>query len=162
MMTKLVTATLVIGVLTLTGCENKSNAPVSAAPASSKPKHHPSHVHGKGPNDGVVFDLGAYHAEFTVNHDKKECYVLFVTEDDKDAQPVPVAAKDLIVTTKPSKTKDGKEVPAMTITLKPVDLKDGKAAKFVGTDPGLGNIADFEGTIIGEIDGKPAQGEFKE
>ncbi len=50
----------------------------------------------------------------------------------------------------------------MTITLKPVDAKDGKASKVVGTDPGVGNVADFEGTVLGEIDGKPSQGDFKE
>jgi hypothetical protein len=30
------------------------------------------------------------------------------------------------------------------------------------TYPGLGNVADFEGTVLGEIDGKPSKGEFKE
>ncbi len=28
--------------------------------------------------------------------------------------------------------------------------------------PGLGNVADFEGTVTGEIDGKPSSGDFKE
>ena len=56
----------------------------------------------------------------------------------------------------------GKVVPPMTIALKPVDAKDGKASKFVGTDPGVGNVADFEGIVLGEIDGKPSKGEFKE
>lgn len=50
----------------------------------------------------------------------------------------------------------------MTITMKAQDAASGKASKFVGTDPGLGNVADFEGTVMGEIDGKPSQGEFKE
>ena len=44
----------------------------------------------------------------------------------------------------------------------PKDEKNGKATKFVGTDPGLGNVADFEETVIGEIGGKPSHGEFKE
>jgi predicted small lipoprotein YifL len=118
--------------------------------------------HGAGPNGGVIFDLGKYHAEFTVNHDKKECYVLFIKGDDDKAPPLPVAATELTLTTKPSKTKDGKDVPAMTIALKPTDAKDGKASKFVGTDAGLGNVADFAGTVVGEIDKKPAEGEFKE
>src|SRR4051812_6496861 len=118
------------------------------------------HAHGKGPNGGVVFDLGKYHAEFTVDHDKKECTVLVLGQDEKT--PAPVAAKELTVTTKPTKTKDGKVVPPMTIKVLPKDEKDGKATKFVGTDPGLGNVADFEGTVLAEIDGKPSQGEFKE
>ena len=50
----------------------------------------------------------------------------------------------------------------MTIKMLPTDAKDGKAATFVGTDPGLGNVADFEGSLSGLIDGKPSQGEFKE
>jgi hypothetical protein len=97
-----------------------------------------------------------------VDHDKKECTILIVTEDDKDAKPEPVAAKEFTLTTKESKTKDGKAVPAMTIKMVAKDEKDGKAAKFVGTDPGLGNVADFEGTVMGEIDGKPSKGTFKE
>src|SRR5262245_46613861 len=59
------------------------------------------HVHGKGPNGGVVFDLGKYHAEFTVNHDKKECTVLVLGADAKT--PKAVAAKELTVVTKEAK-----------------------------------------------------------
>ena len=44
----------------------------------------------------------------------------------------------------------------------PQDEKDGKASKFVGTDPGLGNVAYFEGTVLGMINGKASEGEFKE
>jgi hypothetical protein len=44
----------------------------------------------------------------------------------------------------------------------PEDAVDGKASKFVGTDAGIGNVADFDGTVTGEIDGKPTQGEFQE
>ena len=120
------------------------------------------HAHGKGPNGGVVFDLGKDHVEFTVDHPKKECTFLFVTGDNKDAKPMPVAAKEFTLTTKETKTKEGKVVAPMTIKMLPVDAKDGKASKFVGTDPGLGNVADFEGTATGEINGKPASGSFKE
>lgn len=116
--------------------------------------------HGKGPNGGVVFDLGKFHAEFTVDHGKKECTVLVLGDDEKT--PVAVAAKELTVTTKESKTKEGKVVSPMTIKMMPQGAADGKASKFVGTDPGLGNVADFEGTVVAEIDGKPSQGEFKE
>jgi hypothetical protein len=118
--------------------------------------------HGAGPNGGVVFDLGKDHAEFTVDHGKKECVVLFLAGDNKDAKPLAVAAKEFTLSTKETKTKEGKAVPPMTIKLLPADAKDGKATKFVGTDPGLGNVADFEGAVTGEINGKPASGEFKE
>lgn len=119
-------------------------------------------VHGEGPNGGVVFDMGKYHAEFTVDHPGKKCKVLFITADGKDAKALPVSSKELNLTTKPTKTKEGKEVPAMKIKLTPTDAKDGKAATFVGSDPGIGNVADFEGTVLGEIDGKPSKGTFKE
>ena len=66
------------------------------------------------------------------------------------------------VTTKETKTKEGKVVAPMTIKMLPKDESGGKATKFVGTDPGLGNVADFEGTVLGEIDGKPSQGVFKD
>ena len=68
----------------------------------------------------------------------------------------------MTLTTKPTKTKDGQAVAPLTIKMLPTDAKEGKAAKFVGTDPGLGNVADFEGTVLGEIGGKPSQGSFKE
>lgn len=149
-----------------TGCnqpasEPKVDTPVTApAPTAAAVAEHAPH--GAGPNGGVVFDLGKYHAEFTVDHPAKECTVLFVTGDAADAQPLPVAAKEFTLSIKETKTAEGTVVAPMTITLLPKDEQDGKAAKFVGTDPGIGNVADFAGTVLGEIDGKPSQGEFKE
>lgn len=141
------------------GCDSGKQGATKNDPP---PKENKEHGHGHGPNGGVVFDLGKYHAEFTVNHDKKECTVLILSGEEKDAKPTAVAAKEFTLTTKETKTKEGKIVPPMTIKLLPSDVKDGKASKFVGSDPGLGNVADFEGTVLGEIDGKPSQGEFKE
>jgi hypothetical protein len=163
--TKLAGLGLLAAVLAAAGCDNKSSTPpggASKGPGAVKDggKKEDDHAHGKGPNGGVVFDLGKYHAEFTVDHDKKECTVLVLGSDEKT--PKAVAAKEFTLTTKEAKTKEGKAVPPMTITLKPTDEKDGKASKFVGTDPGLGNVADFEGTVLGEIGGKPSQGKFKE
>jgi hypothetical protein len=153
---------LLFAVLSMTGCSQPANPPRSEAPkvTTTPPAEHAPH--GAGPNGGVIFDLGKYHAEFTVNHPAKECTVLFVTGDKSDAQSLPVAAKEFTLSIKETKTADGTVVPPMTIQLLPKDEKDGKAAKFVGTDPGIGNVADFEGVVIGEIDGKPSQGEFKE
>jgi hypothetical protein len=118
------------------------------------------HAHGHGPNGGVVFDLGKNHAEFTVDHDKKECTILVLGGDEKT--PTPVSVTDLTLHIKETATADGTKVAAMTIDMKPVDEADGKASKFVGNDDGVGNVADFEGTVVGQIDGKPAQGAFKE
>lgn len=157
---------LIVAVVTLMGCGPTTTPSTEGKKSESKKitakDKEDDHAHGKGPNGGVVFDLGKYHAEFTVDHPKKECTVLFVTGDDKDAKPLPVAATEFTLTTKETKTKEGKVVPPMTVKLTPADAKDGKATKFVGTDPGIGNVADFEGTVLGEIDGKPSKGEFKE
>ena len=147
----------------VTGCsDRKADAPAAVAgkkPAAKGDVHAP---HGKGPTGGVVFDLGKGHAEFTVDHAKKECAVLFVDGDGEDALPLPVAATELTLTTKAAKTKDGKVVPPMTVKLLPADAKGGKASKFVGTDPDLGTVADFAGTVTAVVGGKPSSGEFSE
>jgi hypothetical protein len=87
-------------------------------------------------------------------------YILILGDDEKT--PVAVTAKDLTVTTKEVKGKNGEVVKAMTIKLKAMDEKDGKATRYIGTDDGLGTEAEHSGTITGVIDGKPSSGEFKE
>ena len=160
---------LMVVALAVTGCgDKKADTPKADEKKGGKADEkkggkaddHPPH--GEGPNGGVIFDLGKYHAEFAVDHPKQECTVLFLAGEDKTAKPLAVAAKEFTLTTKATKTKEGKVVPPMTVKLLPVDAKDGKASKFVGTDPGIGNVADFAGTVTGEIDGKPSSGEFKE
>lgn len=157
-------AAVLVGTLAVTGCDSgskseaKKDAPAVAGGAGAvKPKEH---GHGQGPNGGVLFDFGKYHGEFTVDHGKAEVTVLIIGNDEKT--PLAVAAKELTVTIKDTKTKEGKVVAPMTIKLLPKDEAGGKASKFVGTDPGISNVADFAGTVLGEIDGKPSQGEFKE
>lgn len=151
---------LLVVAIAVTGCTDPGGTTKSETKKEVKKDEHAPH--GLGPNGGVVFDLGKYHAEFTVDHPKKECYILVIDGEDKDAKPLPITVKNLVVTTKETKTKEGKVVPPMTIKMLPQAEKDGKASKFVGTDPGLGNVADFAGTVLGEINGKPSQGEFKE
>jgi hypothetical protein len=166
---KMVALGLVIA-FAVTGCSQQNDTAPTAKNNGAKEDRGntgtAAHAHGTGPNGGVVFDLGKYHAEFTVDHPANECTVLFITGDGPDAQPLPVAAEEFTLSIKETQVKEGadkgKVVAPMTITLKPVDAKDGKAATFVGTDPGIGNVADFEGTVLGEIDGTPSQGEFKE
>ena len=159
---KMLSVGLLVAVLAATGCSQPSGTTPPAKDTGTKKDggKKDDHTHGQGPNGGVVFDLGKYHAEFTVDHDKKECTVLVLGEDEKT--PTPVAAKELTLNTKETKTKEGKVVPPMTIKMLPRDEAGGKATRFVGTDPGLGNVADFEGTLLAEIDGKPSQGTFKE
>lgn len=142
------------------GC-GKSEPTPSAKPATTAPAAETAgHSHGTGPNGGVVFDLGAYHAEFLVDHPKQECKVVLLGADEKS--PASAAATELMLITNETKTPDGTSVAPMTIVLSPVDAVDGKASSFVGTDAGIANVADFAGTVTGEIDGKPAAGEFDE
>ena len=164
---------LLVTTLAVTGCSDKGGTTPAAKDKGAtkdggkKEEHAP---HGNGPNGGVTFDMGKYHAEFTVDHPKSEVTLLFLkTVEGKKEMDWPaeaVAATEFTLSIKETKVKEGadmgKVAPPMTITLKPVDAKDGKASKFVGTDPGVGNVADFEGVVLGEIDGKPSQGEFKE
>jgi hypothetical protein len=159
---ELTTASLIVATIWIAGC-SKSNNSTTAAKKANDTAAAPAvveHAHGKGPNGGVVFDLGGHHAEFTVEHGKHECTILVLGDDEKT--PMAVDAKEFVLNTKETKTADGKVVPPMTITMKPVDAPNGKATKFTGSDPGIGNVADFAGTVAGEIDGKPAMGEFKE
>jgi len=159
---RIVAPSLLIVSLLLMGCSrSKESKPAASGTkdAASQPAI-AEHTHGHGPNGGVVFDFGSHHAEFTVEHGKQQCMILVLGDDEKT--PTPIAAAEFVLNTKETKTAEGKVVPPMTITMKPVDAKYGKTAKFVGTDPGIGNVADFAGTVSGEIDNKPAMGEFKE
>jgi hypothetical protein len=148
--------------LIVSGCSKSSEKKPAATDSKGSTSAPPAaeHAHGAGPNGGVVFELGSNHAEFTVDHGKQQCAIVLLGSDEKT--PTAIAATEFVLNTKETKTADGKTVPPMTITMKPVDAKDGKAMKFIGTDPGLGNVADFAGTVSGEIDSKPAMGEFKE
>ncbi len=160
--TKILGLSLLASVFAFAGCSEKTET-TDAKPeghAESPTKNTSGHSHGTGPNGGVVFDLGKYHAEFTVDHPNETVMVL-ILGDDKNTT-TPIDAEEFTLSIKETKTADGTTVEPMTITLKPEDATDGNASKFVGSDPGIGNVADFEGTVVGEIDGKPSQGEFKE
>ncbi len=148
--------------LVAVGCSRSDSAkPVTTAKSEAPVKEAPApHLHGAGPNGGVIFDLGSHHAEFTVDHAKQACAIVILGPDEKT--PAAVKADEFVFVTKQTKTVDGKTVPPMTIAMKPTDAAEGKATKFVGTDPGLANVAEFAGTLTGEIDGKPATGEFSE
>ena len=158
---KLAASGLLVTGLIVAGCSKSETKPsVSNSSGAATAPAVVEHAHGAGPNGGVVMDLGSHHAEFTVNHGKKEVTILILGDDEK--APKPIAATGFVLNTKETKTADGKVVLPMTITLQPVNAADGKTATFTGTDPGVGNVADFAGTVSGEIDSKPAMGEFKE
>lgn len=118
--------------------------------------HSGEHGHGAGPHDGTVTDWGggAYHPEFTVDHDKEQATVYLHGPDEKT--PAPIAAESI----------------RLTIVEPEIDVElaadpqegdpEGKASRFVGTDPGLGVVREYEGTISGLIDGTPYTGDFEE
>lgn len=153
---------LLVAALAAVGCSKPADTkPAGTGATGSKATSKTDdHAHGSGPNGGVVFDLGSHHAEFTVDHPKQEVTVLILGDDEKT--PTAVAATEFVLNIKETKTAEGKVVAPMMITLKPTDAANGKATKFVGSDSGIGNVADFAGTVSGEIGGKPAMGEFKE
>jgi hypothetical protein len=154
---------LLIVALGMIGCSKSSDAPPAAASKTtdaSKAPAEAAHTHGAGPNGGIVFEVGSRHAEFTVDHPKHECKFVFLGDDEKT--PAAVAAAEFILIIQETKTADGTAVPSMTVAMLPVDAADGKASTFVGTDPGIGNVADFAGVVTGEIDGKPISGNFDE
>src|SRR5439155_4553629 len=119
------------------------------------------HSHGAGPHGGAVADWGGgkYHIEFKPDHDKKEAHVWVLGSDAK--KPAPVKVKDglLKASVKGVKTKD-----AFEMVLKAEPQKgdpEGTASVFVGKHDKLGVEQEFEGTVIGEIDGKKYAGDFK-
>lgn len=155
-------SSLMLAAFFAAGCSSSSKPEAPAENAKSESAEAPvvEHTHGSGPNGGVVFDLGSHHAEFTVDHGKQQCTILVLGDDEKT--PAPIGATEFVLNIQETKTGDGTVVAPMTVTMTPVDAVDGKAATFIGTDPGIGNVADFAGTVSGEIEGKPALGEFKE
>ena len=109
---------------------------------------------GNGPNGGVVFDLGAQHAEFTVDHEKQEATVYVLGSDEKSPAP--------IKTDKISLTIGDPEIQA---DLLPVPLEgeaDGLSSRFVGKHEKLGIVQEYAGTMSAEIEGTPYTGDFKE
>ncbi len=141
---------LLLGIFTMASCN----------PSGSGNKTETPHTHGPGPNGGYVFHLGKYHAEFTVDHEAKQCKIVMLGEDSKAAIAVP--AVELTVVTKETKTKDDQAVPAMTIQLSATDAAEGSATTFVGTDPGLAAVVDHYVTVTGKIGGKDVKRSFKE
>ena len=123
----------------------------SGTPAAAE---HPAH--GSGPHGGTITDWGggAYHVEFTVDHDKKEATVYVLGSDEKT--PSPIKAEKISVTINDPMTE-------MDLTAMPLEGEsEGTSSRFVGTHDTIGIVQEFAGTISGEIDGTPYIGNFKE
>lgn len=141
------------------GC-GKPSAPTTATPVPTpSPSGAPEvveHAHGSGPHGGTITDWGggAYHVEFTVDHDKKEATVYILGGDEKT--PAPIKAQTIHVTINDPMTE-------LDLTAKPLEGEaEGTSSRFVGTHDTIGIVQEFAGTISGEIEGTPYTGDFKE
>ena len=148
-----VTAALLLPI----GCSKTEEAPAkTAADLAGAVAESSGHTHGDAPHGGTLTDWGggAYHVEFTVDHDAKSTAVYILGDDAKTASPIK-AEKLLLTITEP----------AFQVELTPepqVGESDGAASKFVGTHDNLGIVREFAGTISGEVDGTPYAGDFAE
>ena len=93
--------------------------------------------HGAGPHDGTLADWGggAYHVEFTVDHDKQEAVVYVLGSDEKSPSPVKAESVLLSITS-----------PVFQVELAPRPLEgeaDGLCSRFVGTHEKLGMVQEF-------------------
>jgi len=146
-------AALTICGLSLLGCSEKP-APVPAtAPA---PAAAGGHSHGAGPHGGAVADWGggAYHVEFTVDHDKKEATVFVLGSDGHTTKPIKADKITLSI-----------DDPAFQVDLA-AQPQEGEAAgessRFVGQHDNLGIVREFSGSIAAALDGTPYAADFAE
>ena len=140
----------------VTGCGPASNpAPPPATQAKPDAEDH-GHSHGSGPHGGTLTDWGggAYHVEFTVDHDTKEAVVYVVGSDEKSPQPI--KADKILLTINDPMTE-------LELVAKPLEGEaKGTSSRYVGTHDTIGIVKEFAGTISGEIEGTPYTGDFKE
>ncbi len=140
------------------GC---SQAPAPATSSTPETSASPDtgdkgHSHGEGPHGGTLTDWGggAYHVEFTVDHDKKEAIVYIVGSDEKSPQPIKADKIQLVI---------NDPMTEMELVALPMEGEvDGVSSRFVGTHDTIGIVKEFSGTLSGEIEGTPYTGDFKE
>lgn len=153
-MQRLIVLLACLAVLPLgTGCGPKA-APEKKSPAEEHAHEH--HDHGAGPHDGTVLDWGggAYHVEFTVDHDKKEATVYILGSDEKTPAPIKTDKIQLII---------NEPMTELDLIAQPLEGEtDGLSSRFVGTHDTIGIVQEFAGTISGEVEGTPYTGDFKE
>ena len=135
------------------GCESK---PTPTPTPQSEAEHEDHDHHGAGPHGGTIGEWGggAYHIEFTVDHDKQEAAVYVLGGDAKT--PAPIKAEKLLLAI---------NEPAFQVDLvaQPLDGEaDGASSRFVGQHESLGKVQEFAGSVTAEVDGTPYAGDFKE
>lgn len=142
--------------LSVIGCgERPAPAPVTPG-STAAPVHGHDHVHGAGPHGGTLTDWGggAYHVEFTVDHDKKEATAYILGSDEKTPAPIKADKIQLVI---------NDPMTEMELTAQPLEGEaEGTSSRFVATHETIGIVKEFAGTISGEIEGTPYTGDFKE
>jgi hypothetical protein len=147
-------AALTICGLSLLGCSEKPAPAPATTPLPAAATE--GHSHGAGPHGGAVADWGggAYHVEFTVDHDKKEATVYVLGSDGHTAKSINADKITLSI-----------DDPAFQVDLD-AQPQDGEAAgessRFVGQHGNLGIVREFSGSIAGELDGTPYAADFAE
>jgi hypothetical protein len=159
-----VVSLFLIGLMVVPGCTQK---PADKGKDSSqgkdkdkdKDKGKGGHAHAdEGPHGGALAEWGdeKYHAEFTVDHEKKQATVYILDGSAKKASPIAVETIQLSITN---------VKPPVQITLKADAEKDdpkGSSSRFVGTHEKLGVEMEFKGEISAKIGDTPYSGTFEE
>ena len=142
---------LLVG-LSVLGCNKPADAPKADDKKVAAKKKDDGHDHGEAPHGGTIIEFGKYHAEFCVDHGKKQVTVYILSGDLEKNDPIP-ATKLLLSIKTPTFQADLVAVP------QDGDPK-GRSSRFVATHENFGKEQEFEGTVSGEIDGKPYLGDF--
>ena len=118
--------------------------------------HDHDHAHGAGPHGGTVTDWGggAYHIEFTVDHEKQAATVYVLGSDEKTPSPIKTDKISLVINDPETEIE---------LVASPLDGETAdNASRFTGTHETLGIVREFSGTIQGLVDGTPYTGDFSE
>lgn len=155
--------TALLSLSLMVGCGDKAaEQPTTKQPATTpisdngESSSNGGHDHGAGPHGGTLADWGggAYHVEFTVDHDKKTATVYILGSDEKTPEPI-IAESVLLTISDPDLQTDLLPVPMESDS-------DGKSSRFVGTHDGLAIVKEYGGTLSAEVDGTPYAGNFQE
>jgi hypothetical protein len=92
--------------------------------------------------------------EFTVDHDKKQATVYVLGSDEKTPAPIKASNIHLVINDPPTE---------IDLEAHPLEGEsEGTSSRFVGMHDNIGIVKEYEGTISGEVEGKPYVGDFKE
>lgn len=143
------------------GCNRESNlspVPENQSTAANIGLGHNDHDHShdSGPHGGTIIDWGggAYHLEFTVDHERQQALVYVLADDVKKS--LPIKAEKLICSI---------NEPRFQVELLAVPLEGesaGLSSRFIGQHDNFSKPRPFAGSLIGEVDGVPYTGDFKE